>query len=392
MVTSVGEIDLFIESEPMFPFFVEAYPQDVASPAGQQRLERLRGEVGMTGVALWASTPPFSAMQRSNDRVRIVRSSGGLLYQPQESDFGSSPCRPVVASIAEETDSMRRALDVCDHHGLDVRFVASVLRSGGMARRYGEFVAINALGTKSGDCLCASRAEVRTYAQSLAASLRGLKDDADIVVSDMVSGCDDVLCVPRSCDLALLDTVEQALLTWCFCDSCSEIAGREGIDAEKVRAAVQRVVCDAVDRGPRDECTHESFPAMDEALQAYWTTHLDTVADLFETVQDASGGEVVFAEENMCDVAVSSATTLQVYVGALEEFEGVADENEGPVEIVFPAAIAVGGAGADLTSALKAAVDAEVRGVTVRHLAMIPETAIQPLKQAVRFARRAAGT
>ncbi len=373
----------------MLPFFVEAYPFDVISPAGEKRLERLHGEVGITGVALWASATPFSAMNRFDKGAGMVQSSGGLLYAPQESDFEASRCKPTIADFATEHDSMRRALDVCDHHGLAVRFVASVLRGGGMADRYGEFAAINALGAKSRDCLCPSHADVQTYAGCLAASLQELKGDAELVVSDMVAGCDDLLCIPRSYDAVLLDTVEQALLTWCFCDACTSNAGREGIDVAEVKAAVQRTIGDAIDRGPRDECAHDAGPAMDEAMPAYWATHLETVAGLFETVQAKSGGEVIFAEENMCDVAAASTAALQVFVGSLEEFEDVSEENEGSIEIAFPAALAVAGEAADLTAALKAAVDADVRGVTVRHLGMIPDAAITPLKQAVRFARRA---
>ncbi len=373
----------------MFPFFVEAYPWDVVSPAGEKRLECLHGEVGITGVALWASTPPFSAMNRFGETAGMVRSSGGLLYKPKDSDFESSDCKPVIADLARENDSMRRAIDVCDHHGLGVRFIGSALRGGGMANRYPEFAAINALGAKSQDCVCPSNVDVQTYVGGLAASLQELKSDAELVVSDMVAGCDDLLCTPRSYDAALLDTVEQALLTWCFCDACAAKAGREGIDVAAVNIDVRRAVGEAIDRGPRDECAHDAMPNMDAAMQAYWSTHLETVADLFEIVEAKSGGEVIFAEENMCDIAASSSTTLQVFVGSLEEFQDVSEENENSVEIAFPAALAVAGEAADLTAALKAAVDADVLGITVRHLGMIPEAAIVPLKQAIRFARRA---
>jgi|GEM_PF-3896805 len=231
----------------MFPFFVEAYPWDVVSRSGQQRLERLRGEVGMTGVAICASMPPFVEMRRLGNRVDVLRSAGGLLYHPQEGAFSSLRCQPIAASIAEGLKAMPRALDVCDQLGLDVRFVASVLRCGGMARRYGELVAVNALGAKSQDCLCASHDDVRAYARNLAGSFRRLRKDSQIVVSDMVSGCDDVLCAPRNCDVTSLDLTRQGLLTWCFCDACVETARGEGVDVDRVQRTVQQTIGNAID-------------------------------------------------------------------------------------------------------------------------------------------------
>lgn len=362
--------------------FIEAYPWDLVGEGVDDLLSRLRGEVGASGICIWAAAKPTSVLRARACETRVFRSRGGLYFQPRRYYYDRTRCRPLVSSWSHSGERFARAIDACRRNALDVRFIVSASRAGRLAEHYPEFATRNAYGAESAQSLCLSNSDVRAYLAGVASDLTAQFQSSAVMVTDFTNTWQEAY-DPRLDGTQRLGEAERQLLGTCFCQSCCSRAEAAGINANDVIREVQEMINARLNGGCTDA---ERGPTSGADLHGYLQLQHEHLALLAEEMDEACATRLVIELAGDCAPALRDrGLGLAAYARRGQDMsEGAA----GAVELRVPAWLAMDTRAPDFVSSVHAAAVRGCVAISIDHLGLLPDASLPALKQALRFARR----
>jgi hypothetical protein len=378
----------------MFELFLVAYPWDLSVEDVGDVLERLRGEVGITGLSLWVAAPPLAQLRAIPRTPRVFQTRGGAFFQPAQRHYTQTRCQPIMSSWVTMGSPLAQISKACAGRGLKLRAIVSAAAAGRMAERYPEFTCRNAFGDESHARLCLANAEVQTYLRAMALDLSSHDGVSALTLADFDVRWSDADGFQNAVPLG---PVERSLLAVCFCESCRQRSQSAGIDVEAARRAVEQTVDEAFDHGPRDEVSIEDFFAEHERLSEHRRRQVEDLNSLLRKIKEACRCDLLLerragdSQDNAAgglDLSIPSAVITRVDDPV--ELPHVMPSRARRHELRLAATSAVGPAGARLVRILPDAAQAGFAAVEIDHYGVLSESALTTLKQAIRFARRGA--
>ena len=378
----------------MFELFLVAYPWDLPAEEVGGALDRLRGEVGVTGLSLWSAVAPTVELHASARRPRVFRTRGGVFFQPADRHYAQTRCQPIVSSWVTMGNPIATIAKACAARGLTLRVIVSASATGRMAERYPEFACRNAFGDESRTRLCLANAEVQTYLRGMALDLPGGTGVTALTLADFDIRWSDADDLHATAPLGLL---ERSLSAVCFCESCAHRSRSAGIDVESARRAVEQSVNRAFEQGLCEGTSIDAFFADHESLAEHRRRQMEDLNSLLRKLKEACRCDLLLQRTAIdtnseagsgLDLSIPSAVITPVEDAV--QLPAVTPPRARRNELQLPATAAVGPAASRLVGILPDAAKAGYAAVQIDHYGLLSESALTTLKQAIRFARRSA--
>lgn len=241
--------------------YIGVYPWDLLDEGLDGVLDRLHGEVGVAGVALWVGCPRQLQLRVRAVEPRIFRTRGGLFFQPSLDLYAGTRCKPIVSDQAKNRDPLAKISSACLARGLEVRVMLSAALTGRLAERYPEMACKNVFGDGSQTSLCLCNSDVQAYLCALVADVSAREGVGAVVLTDLVTSWCEAHSGAFSAAVPPGGT-EELLLSMCFCESCHQKASAAGVDVAAAHRWVQQMLQRCFDQGPA--------PACETGLDASW--------------------------------------------------------------------------------------------------------------------------
>lgn len=385
----------------MIPTYVSAYPWDLLDG---DALDVLHGEVGVAGIATWAVLPPVLRFRWAEVTPRIVRTRGGTCFKPADACYQSTRLKPMVADGLHGKNQIETIADRCAALGLQLRLMLSATRLPRVAERHPEFTAKNVFGDPSHERLCIANPDVRSYLSALVGELATRFKPPAIILSDLQSRWAEADTEGIFPDKGVSPTAEggrdllQFLLGLCFCESCRQGAGSDGIDVPgAVRCATVMVNRDAQESKSQAESalTKEDVLAANQPLAAYVAWQRCDRVRLIEALTVASGscGLIIECDDSRADASgpptpdpTKPRTILRITDAQRLSSTTTFDAHE--TEIAMAAELLTGQSPDQVVAVLARAMELGVSGVTFEDYGALCGRALTGLRQGVRFVRR----
>lgn len=376
--------------------FLTAYPWDLIDEGVGTVLDRLHGEVGVTGLSLWAATPPLTQLRVHDVEPRVFRTRGGLFFQPSDQHYAAARCKPVVSGWLKGRNPLAKIAEACTERALELRVILSAAATGRIAGRHPEMACKNVFGAESQTSVCLANPDVQTYLCGLAADLSTGYDLAGISIADFTLAWHEAF--ERDLLLAIpLGDAERSLLGICFCESCNQKATAAGVDVASAKRSVQVILERSLRAGTAVDKNLSVLLADNEPLAAYSRWRTGELSALLQRIKDACRCELLLIRSielskregfEGLDLGIPDAVVTRI-----EEADQLSSALLPGVrrsELRLPASFAIGQHGAELVSLLARAAELGFHGVEIDNYGLLPDAALTPIKQAIRFARRTA--
>ena len=381
----------------MFQSSIVAFPWDLVDEGLDAALDLLQGEIGVTNLSVWVSTPPLGQLRARPLSPRCFRTDGGLFFQPDAALYEDSRCKPPTADWIKSRNPLARISEGCQTRELGLRANVSLTRVGRLAERKPELACKNVFDTSSHNSVCLSNPDVQAMLVALVRDLTSNYATTAVVLADLDVAWDEAhdLQLPVQCEEAGL---LRRLLSLCFCESCRQCASASGLDA----AAAQRVIGGMIDDILNG--TGKRFSSLDAAITAQpilgdlLGRYAAERTILIERMVNASRCDVyMLHDESALWQSDAIATTSPVGTGRITRVNRIeagvelSPPTDGHHELRIPLATVGRDDGTALVHALSAAVDAGYAGVELDHFGAISPSREASVRQAVRIARRSVG-
>lgn len=374
--------------------FLVAYPWDLLDDRLDATLDRLRGEVGVTGVSLWTAAPPVLYVRGRVIEPRVVRSEGGVLFPTDEKHYAATRCKPVPASWLKGKDPLGRIASACQTRGMELRAVVSASRIGRLPQRYLETACKNAFGAESHVSVCLANPDVANFLCSLVAEVSTTRPITGVVLRDF----DTTWAEAFASSLAMpsvADEPSRSLLSVCFCESCRQRAGDAGVDVAAACRSVQVMLQRRFDDGDAAPCGIDSAAADDPAVSALLRWRRDELARLLSRLVQECKAPLTIGRgmdrgtfSPLDDAALRTPAAVITTIGSADELATAFAPNARRNELNIPASFATGPRGPELVTTFSRAVELGFSAVEIDDFGLLPDPAFAPIRQAIRFARR----
>lgn len=380
----------------MFELFVVAYPWDLPVEDVGGVLDKLHGEVGVTGLTLWVVAPPTVQLRAIQRNPRVFRTQGGVFFQPADRHYAQTRCQPIVSSWVTMGNPLALIAKACGSRGLTLRALVSAAAAGRMAERYPEFACRDAFGDESRTRLCLANAEVQTYLRAMVLDLSSTAGVSALALADFDIRWSDA---DEFHDGVPLGPVERSLLAVCFCESCVQRSRSAGIDVQAARREVEQTVNRTFEHGPREWTQIGDFFAEHESVAKHRRRQIEELNTLLRKLKEACRGDLLLERSaNSSRADAASGLDLSIPSAVITRVDDATTELSAALlsrarrnELRLAATSTIGDAGSQLVGVLPDAAKAGFAAVEIDHYGLLPESALTTLKQAIRFARRSAG-
>lgn len=343
-------------------------------------LGRLRGEVGVDGLSVWAAVSEVTQLGVRAGRGRVFDTRGGVFFAPRESLYTRLHAQPVVSTWVRGGDPLEEARKLCECHGLALRVVVSASRCGRMAERYPELACRNVFAAESRESVCLNHPHVREYLMVLLGNLAAAYAPAAIVLADASSGWSEAFSSRLRAPVPL-DQAARSALAICFCECCARGMREAGIDVNRARAAAEQAVA-------RWSGGVDSDASRDAALSAVLCEQDRASREFVVKLRASCARPILIDGGPLGETREGSATADIVAIGEVGDLAAIAEGRTTPWEIRVGADWAIRDGGASLVTLLSEAAQRGASGATIDNLALLTDEALTVLRQAGRFARR----
>jgi len=379
----------------MLRAFMAVYPWDLADEGVERVLDRLLGEVGVTGLSLWVGSPPVVQLRVRDVEPRVFRTAGGIFFLPAEGAYAGTRCQPVVSGWLKGSNPLPRIAEACAARGLELRAIVSAASTALTPERYAEMTCRNAFGSRSQRNLCLANPDVQTYLGRLARDLSSNYGLAGLTLVDFGIAWADAF-APEFRDVLRPRGAARSLLATCFCESCHQKATAAGVDVPSARRSVRAALQRSLETGlPAPQI--ESMATDHPPLAAYHRWRSDELCTLLRHVVESCRCPLLLdrpspstgcPQHESFDWSVPGVVITRVdhrdQLGAALLPAAQGNELRVTPSLVF------GHDGAELVSMLSHATELGFKGVTFDHYGLLPDAVLTSIKQAIRFARRTA--
>ena len=380
----------------MLDMFIIAYPWDLIDEGVDSVLDRLHGAVGADGVSVWAAVPPVLQLRVRPLEPRLIRSRGGLVFQPRAEYFSQSRIKPASSHLETEAGLLQVIREGCVSRGLKFRVRVSAAGTGVLALLHPEFACRNVFGYESTRYICLSNPDVRGYLRGLVKNLAADFSPEGIVIADCAQQWFECTAVESSV-LGPADSQARQLLSVCFCESCGNVAAERGVNVSAARSCL-RAGLELILKGSRDAEAQRPAAADEKPeLAEYHSAQAEAAASLLRELRAAYDGDLVLdrgpassalRKRTELDAGIPSAVISRIasVADARSMFAAGARRNE----LRVPASLATGAQAQELVSMLASPAAARFSGVEFDHYGELSDAALEWVKRAIRFAKRTA--
>ena len=380
----------------MFEAYLSAYPWDLLDEGVESAVDRLHGQIGLTGLALWALSPPVLQL-RCQDRAGppLACRPGGALFGPYEKRYPTERVPVIDPGVmlpggACPFDAIAHA---CNEAGFGLRAVVSASSAAGFGSWAEGLTCVNAMGARSSRAVCLSHPEIEASLAAILADLSNRAAVASCALVDVVSWWSEA----QLCELVAagsLSPVDRFLLSLCFCPACMQQAASAGVDAEAVRAWVASCIKNPESLAGMDVDGLMADSAMLRAWFAWRGASLgrlvarlaaDCPVDL--VVEMAVSG---WRRHGHASLDGGAGVTVMPLLSLPTDFDRALAVKAARRMLHVPAGLVVEPHGENLVGVLSRAADQDVVGVQIDAYGLLSDAALTTIKQAVRFARRSA--
>jgi hypothetical protein len=269
----------------MFQTNVTCYLWDLVDEGIDAVLDRLKGEAGVTGISVGLSCPlTIQLRPHANLVPRTFRSSGGVQFQAKPELYKGSRIQPVVASWLRKANPLANLAEACHRRGLNLRGWLSCCNSPVTIGKYPFAMMKDLFGDSRPEWLCPVNPDVREY-------LRALVQEASTAYPfntlELMG-----LSFPFE-QFVALEQVEVelgALGYWlrnlCFCESCRQAAGKEGIDVLAAARSAGVMIDRIFSSGEALDQSVGEFLADEPMLEALSNWRAEQLTSLLKSIKE----------------------------------------------------------------------------------------------------------
>jgi len=374
-----------------------AYPWDFADGGLADQLDRLRGEVGLTGFSVWAATPGVKQFRVRDVQPRVFRTDGGVFFQPSANHGFGRGCRPLVSTWTRGGNPLATIAEQCVRSELRLRAILPAATTGQLALRSPEFACRNAFDDESESAVCLANPDVQESLLSLASDITGNYPVQGLILTDFAVSWRDAffaeLLLPSP-----LGEAERRMLSTCFCAHCVRVSESAGIDVQearrRVRTIIEKALCESVPLGK----TFDALLADQPAIAEHRRVQTERLNALLRGLVGTCRAEVLLARAtDDLSSAWPAGLDHRIPAAVLSRAESIDRLGEALIagarrnELWVPASWTVGSRAAEFIGAMPRAVQMGFAGIDIDNYALLPETAFTTVRQAIRFARRSVG-
>jgi hypothetical protein len=380
----------------MLRALMTAYPWDLIDEGPRAVLDRLHGEVGITGLSLWVAAPPITQFRVRSVVPRVFRTRGGLFFHPSEEPYAGTRCKPVMSGSYKGRDPLARILESSAEYELELRALVSAARTGRLAQRHPEMACKNVFGIPSHHGVCLMNPDVQSYLCALVADLSTRYDLAGVTLADFSSTWDEAFGPDLQVAVPLDDT-DRFLLGICFCESCHQKARAAGVDASAAARTVRVLLEERLMGEQPVDAAPAALLAAHEPLGAYFHWRTSELADLLRQAKEACRCELLLnrrladsGSEQLEPLDLSIPDAVVFRLGSPEQLPPAMIPDVIRSELALSESWATGPHDAALVSTLTEASRRGFAGVEMYNYGLMTDSALTLIKQAIRFARRTA--
>ncbi len=412
--------------------FLTLDPWDLMAPAAGSLLDRYAGELGATGVSVWLGLPATMRLRPPNYEPRVMQTRGGLFFHPGEAGFDATRLKPIVSGQVSRRDGLAQAAAACHDRGLLLRANVSLSKLGRVAHRHPEMACRNVFGATTREGVCLVNPDVQAFYAALLGELSERDTFDAITLADGFFSWTESFEAPGLTSVPI-GPVGGMLLSICFCESCMQRAGDAGVDVLAARRSVAVRLDASFARSIPADLTLSAWLADDVPLQAYVTWRGQALSALWsrlagacrcDLVMDVSSGLGLGKEcaANLCAGTACAAFGPVDYsslAGVMSDSwsgEGTpplgqdaashgkivgcscvpSDESGGGCsattakrrELRISPSCWVGGHGPELVTKMSRAAEAGMAAAQIDGVSSLPDSALDSVRQAIRFVRR----
>jgi hypothetical protein len=382
----------------MTDYYVIAHPCDLSDEGLALALDRLHGEIGVNGLAVWAAAPESTRIRGRGINPRLLRSRGGLFFLPDESRYHSTRLKPVTSERLKSRDVFSQIMDGCDRRGLKVRALVSASRTGRLPGKYPAMTCKNALGDDSEVSFCLAHPDVQAYLTALLIDLTCAGSLSGVILADFEifwAEAND----PRIAADLNIGVIGQRLLGLCFCESCRQGATLAGVEVDKAINTVRLVLDRCLEARTPVSADWEALLEDQPALAAFLRFQNEALMSLMSRLRKASShalllleGEpgIPWATSTFADPAVRPIRSLDTLDLNEVERQGVTAAEQ--AELCVTTQALRHATSADLVAFFQKAAEWGVSAILVDGYGKLAERDLNGLRQAIRFARRSSAS
>jgi len=385
----------------MFNVQLLCYPWDLEDEGIDDTLDSIQGQVGVDGVTIVAACEPIVQLRRRIETgPRIFRSDGGCLFQPDESKYAATRCKPPVSSWVKTRNPLAKIAHACRQRSLNFRARIDTRRIGRLVSRCPATAVKSAFGDPSPSCASLTNPDFTEFLRDLISDL--LQNYTPSFVE--LRGLD------RPFDTDLFDSIPDAewicpaareLFGMSFCESSMQSAHQAGIDAEAARRSAQVTLSQVIRSGDAAEFMLENAIERDPILRRYMEHQRTAHRSLIESLAAAAPGQLIMNVDQTHDsprviptsapagVLIHTAGPIQPYGRTtLESLLGQYRKNNTRCEMNISAGWHTSTEESALVRNVKLLAEMDLDGVTFDHLGTMTDRDLNAAKQALRFAKR----
>ncbi len=385
----------------MLPVYMSAYPWDFVDLEAGDLLDRLQGEVGVSGLTIPVALPTLMTLKAQPVSPRVFRTRGGVFFHPSAARYNNTRCKPIASGWIKSRDPFTKIASACCDRRLSLRAVVSATQTGRLPQRHPDLSCKNVFGDVSEQSLCLSNGDVQAYLCDVVADLSATYAIEAILLEDM--GCQwaeawhhDLMAS------ASLGPSARKLLSLCFCESCYQQAATADLDLSQLQDFVMDLLNRVIQQGHVNDADVASAMADSELLGHHSRWLNDSFVAMLTRVRESCqcelglyvgqdmGPTVTMAKSAGLDLMIANYDGVERSLNELAHCDSSGNrslENKIRLEIKLNPQ-AVGLVGADLVNTFQSAVKQNFAGIEVGPLGQCCDDTFSTLKQAIRFARR----
>ena len=397
----------------MFNVFMVCHLWDLLEEGVDATLDRVQGELGLTGITVPVVCPPMTLLRcRPDPAPRVFRTRGGVFFPPQENCYAATRCKPVPSTWIKGRNPLAKAAETCRKRDLAFRVSICTSLAGRIIDRHPEAAAKTAHGDAFADRLCLVNPDVQALIVGLCNDLAANYDPEAIELTEFHTGriAPGSLGYDEPFDLG---PGGRSLLALCFCESCRQLGGDGQTSPDAAVRSAQVRLTQIMDTGRSLALSPADLLAEDPAIRAHADRQWHALANLAKTAATEAERDIIVRHcENTIvtrngvhplapngghncvmplaywlrqpdDTAIARVAETALRQAAPGwRYELVMGAGPGPLAADTP------GSAPALVRALSTAADAGVTHVTLESYGQLPGASLTAVKQAIRFARR----
>jgi|694.fasta_scaffold28977_5 hypothetical protein len=266
---------------------------DVIDGGAAAVLSDARDRAGVDGLSIATSYHAARDLHPHARGSRVRHLEPGLWLPVDARLWASSPIAPQIACDAETSRAFTALVQAAQREGGEVDGWTVFLHTDRQGEAAGIGAERNVFGDVYREQLCPAQPETRAYAQTLARAVVQAGMPTVLAESLHYHGLEHGLHHERF--LFEPGQVVRFLLGLCFCDACCAAAALEGVDSDRFRGEVARIVQETLDTGEPAPGSVATLAAagelVDGAMAAWLRARLTTVTTLIAEVATACRAE-----------------------------------------------------------------------------------------------------